>query len=69
MVTGGEAFVKHIADHMHTVKYKTSGGSKTLQELEKAGKASGSSLEALYARIKEAIDLSRETTTSAVPSS
>jgi hypothetical protein len=33
VVTGGEAFVKHIADHMHTVKYKTSGGSKSLQEL------------------------------------
>jgi alpha-galactosidase len=30
---GGEAFVKHIADHMHTVKYKTSGSPKTLQEL------------------------------------
>ena len=30
---GGEAFVKHIADHMHTFKYKTSGASKTLQEL------------------------------------
>ena len=30
---GGEAFVKHIADHMHTQKYPTSSGSKTLQEL------------------------------------
>eukprot|EP01052_Picozoa_sp_SAG31_P024685 SAG31_NODE_2117_length_6412_cov_7.762712_2_plen_67_part_00 len=29
---GGEAFVKHIADHMHTQKYE-SGGGKTLQEL------------------------------------
>jgi hypothetical protein len=31
---GDEVFVKHIADHMHTVKYKTIGGAqKTLQEL------------------------------------
>lgn len=30
---GDEVFVKHIADHMHTVKYKATGGQKTLQEL------------------------------------
>jgi hypothetical protein len=31
---GGEHFIKHIADHMHTVKYPTSsGGTTTLQEL------------------------------------
>jgi hypothetical protein len=31
---GDEVFAKHIADHMHTVKYKTIGGAqKTLQEL------------------------------------
>ena len=30
---GDEVFVKHIADHMHTQKYPTSSGSKTLQEL------------------------------------
>ena len=30
---GGEIFVKHIADHMHNVKYNTSSSPKTLQEL------------------------------------
>ena len=30
---GGENFVKHIADHMHNVKYNTSSGPKTLQQL------------------------------------
>ena len=30
---GGEIFVKHIADHMHNVKYNTSNSPKTLQEL------------------------------------
>ena len=30
---GDEVFVKHIADHMHTVKYKATGGQKTMQQL------------------------------------
>lgn len=30
---GGEHFIKHIADHMHTVKYPTSTAPQTLQEL------------------------------------
>ena len=30
---GGENFVKHIAEHMHTVSYQTSAGPRTLQQL------------------------------------